>query len=246
MKKHLFSTILKVALTTIAIITLLFSSTVYLHADEQRLLTKKMLTGKKLSGLPGDTITGKWEASSRDGSVNVQFKSKERTSSSSSFQVTDFSEFISAKKEVLTLVRDAGEIIFSGRFAELVGAGTYRFIPAPGYLEKLKSDGITEISVQNLFTYFLMNIKKDYVANLSQHGCKLKSNSDLITFSALKINPDYIDILTFFGYGHLKNHEIISAKASGIDSTFLSKMKDEMKEHLTIYQLIRIKPRYAK
>lgn len=200
---------------------------------------KKFLINKET-----DTTKGDWAATIKDKYLVLEFKSEKMTehwNSSSSIPLNEFQKLPGLKKEQFYLIRDAGKIFFYGSFDGNHGSGTYQFLPNPAYCQQLQQNGITGINDHDLFTYLLINIKKDYVRDLIKQGYHFTSKRDLIPMATSKIDADYIRSFNKLGYDHLTTQQLVSAKALKIDSTYINKVRRTGNENLSINEVIRMK-----
>lgn len=246
-KKSNFNTMWKYffLLPLIAALMCTFNSTV---ADAQtNKQNQKSTVENQNKNAHNDRTTGSWFATIKGDKIRIQFRSdddSENWSNNADFMVTEFSALPKNGAGEFTLKREAGTINFKGKFDGDKGYGDYKFIPDNNYNAYLKSEGITGISDDDLFTFFMIDIKKDYVKMLGENGYKNISKDELIPMAALKVDGPYIQMWKKNGFTGLSSNELVSAKALGIDNDYVSDIKTSGFDAITLNQLISFKAQH--
>lgn len=207
---------------------------------------------KKTSDMPGnwgneDRSEGAWFATIKGDKVRIEFKSDDddhNWSNSSTFRLDEFPNLPKEQKGEFSLKREAGSILFNGRFEGNEGYGHYKFTADKGFNDYLTQQGITEVEESDSFAFFTLNVTKDYVAMLSKNGYKDISKSSLISMSALKVDEPYISMWKANGFANLTPNELVSGKALGITSDYVSEIRKAGYKDLTFNELISFKAQH--
>jgi len=194
-----------------------------------------------------DQTEGAWFATIKGEKIKIEFKSDDddhNWSSSSTFMMSEFPSLPRDKKGDFTLKREAGSILFNGKFEGNEGYGHYKFTPDKSFNDYLAQHGISEIEDGDSFAFFVMNVTKDYLAMLQQNGYKNISKSDLISMAALKVDAAYIKMWKGNGYNELSTNELVSGKALGITSEYVDEIRKAGYKDLTFNELISFKAQH--
>ena len=191
--------------------------------------------------------SGSWFATIKNDKVRMEFKSNDDNENWNSN--TDFllSEFSSLPKDIpgeFTLTREAGTILFKGKFDGNKGYGDYEFTPNASFSEFIKQEGIGELKDQDVFVFFLINIKKDYVRMLQENGYKGINKDELIPMAALKVDKDFIEMWKQNGFSHVNTNDLVATKALGIDKNYVADIKKVGYDNISIEQLISFKAQH--
>ena len=201
-------------------------------------------TTKDTDDRHNDKTQGAWFATIKNDKVHIEFKSDDddhNWSNSSTFLLSDFSALPKDQKGEFTLKREAGTLVFNGKFEGNEGYGHYKFTADKSFTAYLTSQGITEIEDGDSFAFFSLNIKKDYVAMLQKNGYKDISKGNLIAMSALKVDEPYIAMWKANGYNGLSPNELVSGKALGITSEYVNEIRKAGYKDISFNQLMSFK-----
>lgn len=190
-----------------------------------------------------DRTQGSWFATIKGEKVRMEFRNEgdeHNWSNSDDFKVSDFSAFPKDTKGDFTLKRDAGTILFNGKFDGDEGYGHYKFSADESFTEYLKGQGITTIDNNDRFTFFIVNLKRGYIEMLKANGYNHLSKDDLISMAALKVDEPYIKFWKELGY-HLSSNDLVSGKALGIDKDYVEEIEKAGYKHLSFDQLVSFK-----
>jgi beta-lactamase regulating signal transducer with metallopeptidase domain len=193
---------------------------------------------------------GNWFATIKGTAVNIQFKSDENSTSSNTFQLSEFSSLPREKQGEFTATREAGTMSFTGKFEGDKGMGTYKFIANKEYSEAMQKEGIVLSEKSDLVVFYMINIKQSYVQMLKKQGytnldkdqliplaaldineayiTSIKqamtdiSLDNLVPFKALGIDKDYIEEIRKAGYKDVSPDKIIALKSQGIDGKYIA------------------------
>ena len=194
-----------------------------------------------------DRTEGVWFATIKTDKVHIEFKSDDddhNWSSSSSFLLNEFPSLPKDQKGDFTLKREAGSVLFNGKFEGNEGYGHYKFTADKSFNDYLSSQGITEVEDDDSFAYFIVNVKKDYVAMLQRNGFKDLSKNNLISMAALKVDEPYIKMWKENGFDNLSPNQLVSGKAMHIDNAYVSEIRKAGYNDLTFNQLISFKAQH--
>jgi BlaR1 peptidase M56 len=191
-----------------------------------------------------DRTSGSWFATIKNEKVRIQFRSDEDNDnwgSNSDFLVSEFSALPIDKAGEFTLTREAGTILFKGKFDGDKGYGAYYFTASKDYANFLSKEGITGAEEDDAFAFFLLNVKKDYVTMLKENGYKDISKDELISLTALKVDAAFIQMWKQNGFDNLSTNDLVSAKALGIDKEYVADIRKAGYEKIDFNQLISFK-----
>jgi hypothetical protein len=190
-----------------------------------------------------DLRDGSWFATSSSSNDRISFELKaedEDHSWSSGFTVdkSEITPFPGSGNVEFKLIREAGTISFKGQFDGQEGFGHFHFVPDPGYYSALKQLGVEDLEDRRQFSFFTVNIKKDYVDMIVHNGYPHIPSRDLISFAAMHIDKEFIQY--WHGSGLVDADEprnLISLKALHIDRSYVDELKAEGYDHLDMRDL---------
>jgi len=190
-----------------------------------------------------DLRDGSWFATSSGSNDRISFELKaedEDHSWSSGFTVdkSELNPFPGSGTVEFKLTREAGTISFKGQFDGQEGFGHFHFVPDPGYYSALKQMGVEDMEDRRQFSYFTLNIKKDYVNMVLHNGYPHISSRDLISFAAMHIDQEFIQYWHGSGLADADEpRNLISLKALHIDRSYVDELKAEGYDHLDMRDL---------
>lgn len=189
-------------------------------------------------------VEGFWFAARDGDNMNMDFKvtTKDHNWNYNSFNIAmkDLSSIPRKQKGDFTLTRDAGTILFNGKFDGDEGLGRFKLKPNKAYIDLLQKEGIEQIEIHELLDLLLTNVQKDYLEKLHEYG-----------FTATKVHD--LSALRFFGgdendmrfwrslYKNLTIGDLTHIKIIKLDSTFVNEMRKAGYENLTLQQLTSFK-----
>jgi hypothetical protein len=190
-----------------------------------------------------DLRDGSWFATGSGSNDRISFELKAEDddhSWSSGFTVdkSELNPFPGSGTVEFKLVREAGTISFKGQFDGQEGFGHFHFVPDPTFYSALKQLGVEDLEDRRQFSYFTVNIKKDYVDMIVHNGYPHISSRDLISFAAMHIDKEFIQY--WHGSGLTDADEprnLISLKALHIDRSYVDELKAEGYDHLDMREL---------
>jgi beta-lactamase regulating signal transducer with metallopeptidase domain len=189
----------------------------------------------------GMDTEGSWFATIENNTVNMQFKSGEKSNSSSTFQLSEFNDLPRDRQGEFSLTREAGTMHFTGKFEGKNGMGTYKFSPNKNFSKELAEQGVTVAKDIDLMVFFMVNVKTSYVKMLKKKGYKDIKEDDLIPLAALDVNEDYINSITKAGVKDFNLEDLIPLKSLNIDAAFIEEIRNSGYKNVTTDNLIALK-----
>jgi len=189
----------------------------------------------------GIDTEGSWFATIENNTVNMQFKSGEKSNSSSTFQLSEFNDLPRDRQGEFSLTREAGTMHFTGKFEGKNGMGTYKFSPNKNFSKELAEQGVTVAKDIDLMVFFMVNVKTSYVKMLKKKGYKDINEDDLIPLAALDVNEDYINSITKAGIKDFNLEDLIPLKSLNIDAAFIEEIRNSGYKNVTADNLIALK-----
>ena len=202
---------------------------------------------------------GNWFATIKGDKINIQFRNDDDNNSSNgnSFSLSEFKDLPRDKAGSFSLSREAGTMDFKGKFDGDKGMGDYKFTPNKTYSGDMQKEGIDLTADRDVMVFFLVNVKRSYVAMLHQKGyldldkdklislaaldvneayiTSIKASfpdidlDNLVPFRALNIDKAYIDEISNAGYKNLSPDKVITFKAQGIDGKYIADFRNSVK-----------------
>lgn len=189
---------------------------------------------------------GTWFATIKGEKVRMEFRSDEddhNWSNNDNFLVSEFSSLPKDTKADFTVKRDAGTVLFNGKFDGDQGYGHYKFTADKSFDEYLRNEGIGDMNNadEDDFAFFIINITKPYIAMLKANGYGHIDKNELISMAALKVDEPFIKFWKQEGYEHLSANELVSAKALGVTKEYVHEIREAGYKDIDFNQLISFK-----
>ncbi|KQB99999.1 M56 family metallopeptidase [Pedobacter sp. Hv1] len=189
---------------------------------------------------------GLWFATIKNDKINVEFKSDDsdenhRWSNSATFNMSEFSALPRNEKADFTITREAGTIVFNGKFDEDQGYGRYKFTVNKDFKEFAAFKNIKDMEDEEYFAFFMMDVKRSYVQFLNDNGFKDLTKNQIISMSAFKVNADDLRYWKKIGFTNLTPNNLVSLKSLKIDSVYVNDIRKAGYTDLTLQQLISFK-----
>jgi hypothetical protein len=190
---------------------------------------------------PADT-DGSWTATIKNDNVHIRFKkdNEPNSSNSSSFSLSAFGVLPKDQTGEFKLTREAGIILFIGKFVGNEGTGRYKFIPGKDYVDYMNKQGIKDLDEQDLFAFFQVNVTKNYVKVLLDNGYHV-TKSELIPLAALNVDEDYIRFWKDNGYKDISASDLIPMRSLNISIDYIKEFQDIGYRHIAVSDLIPMK-----
>lgn len=186
---------------------------------------------------------GDWFATIKGDKVNVNFTSDGDNDSKNTqtFSLKDFKSLPANTEGTFSVSRDAGSMVFTGKFEGNTGRGRYKFNTNAEFKNFMDKEGVVGLKEKDFLVFFLINVKKDYVRTLKDMGYKQISKEELIPLVALNVNTEYIKALKAAGIEGLTLQQLIPLKALNVDAQFVEGVKSSGYKKITADRLVTLK-----
>jgi hypothetical protein len=140
------------------------------------------------------------------------------------------------------LVREAGTMTFKGQFDGEQGFGRFQFQPDQAFYDAIGKMGVEDLDDGRQHSFFLLNIKKEFVGMLSRNGYTPIEQRDVISLAARKIDEPF---LTYWknsgiaGVGEVRN--LMTLKSLHIEPDYVEDLKKAGYTQLDVRQLAALK-----
>lgn len=198
-----------------------------------------------------DLKEGSWFVTTEGDRLNFELKSGEGDDDNnnwhSSFTVekSEINPFPGQGTVEFKLVREAGTIVFKGQFDGKQGFGHFQFTPDETYFNAAKQLGVEDLEEHNKGTFFILNIKKDYIGMLHRSGYTPLPAHQVVSLSAMDIDEPFLTYWKGSGIeGVDQVHNLITLKAMHIDRDYVEDLKAAGYDHLAIHQLVSFKAQH--
>jgi hypothetical protein len=186
---------------------------------------------------------GSWFATIKNDNVSIQFKSDEDEHSfnTSSFSLKDLPALPREAQGEFSLRREAGTMLFRGKFEGDQGMGRYQFTPDESYVSHMRNQNIGNLEKHDMLAFFFIDIKKSYLQMLKDIGYKNIQKNDLIPLAALKVDAPFIKAWRENGFKDVTPHELITLKSLRIDADYVSEIRSAGYKDVSLNQLVTFK-----
>ena len=197
---------------------------------------------KKSNGMETE---GAWFATIKGDKVHIQFKRDDdddsHSSNTSTFLLTDLGTLPSDKAGDFKVTREAGTMLFNGKFEGNQGMGSYKFTADKAYVDHMTNEGIAGLSDNDEMAFFFIDIKKSYLQMLKNNGYSKIGKHDLIPMAALKIDEPYIRSWKDNGYKDIAIRDLIPLHSLKIDKAYVDDIRKAGYKDVSVHQLISFK-----
>jgi beta-lactamase regulating signal transducer with metallopeptidase domain len=197
--------------------------------------------------IPGyfDMSHGSWFLDVDSNELDFMLRRQEGDNSwQSSFTVdkNEISPFPGQGTVEFKLVREAGTMTFKGTFDGQQGFGRFHFDPDHAYFDAVTKMGVEDMDENRQHSFFLLNIKKEYIAMLQRNGLTPIGQRDLISLSSRRIDEPFLKYWKTSGIVDAATpRNLLSLKSQHIDADYVDDLKKAGYSNLTVQQLIRLK-----
>ncbi|HEY0244673.1 MAG TPA: M56 family metallopeptidase [Mucilaginibacter sp.] len=196
-----------------------------------------------------DFSHGMWFATIKSDKINIEFKADENDefhnwTSSHTFKLSDFPSLPKGDKADFILTREAGTVVFNGKFDGEQGYGHYKFTANKDYVAFMSKQNIEGLEEDEYFSFFMSDVKRDYVQFLKENGFKDLTRGQLMSMSALKVDAAYIKYWKKLGYNDMTPNELVSLKSLKVDSAYVNDIRRAGYTDLSVRQLISFKSQH--
>lgn len=200
--------------------------------------------------IPGyfDMSHGSWFLDVDSNELDFMLRRQEGDNSwQSSFTVNrnEISPFPGQGTVEFKLVREAGTMTFKGTFDGQQGFGRFHFDPDHAYFDAVTKMGVEDMDENRQHSFFLLNIKKEYIAMLQRNGLMPIGQRDLISLSSRRIDEPFLKYWKTSGIVDAATpRSLLSLKSQHIDADYVDDLKKAGYTNLTVQQLIRLKSQH--
>jgi beta-lactamase regulating signal transducer with metallopeptidase domain len=185
-------------------------------------------------------VEGFWFAARDGDNMNMDFKVTKKDHNwnynSLNIPIKDLSSLPRKQKGDFTLTRDAGTILFNGKFDGDEGLGRFKLKPNKDYVALLQKEGIEEIEIHELLGLLLMDVPKDYLEKLHKYGFTVTKVNDLSGLRYFKGDENDMRYWRAL-YKDMDMSDLIQLKVMKLDSSFVYEMHKAGYQNLTLQQL---------
>jgi hypothetical protein len=140
------------------------------------------------------------------------------------------------------LVREAGTMTFKGQFDGEQGFGKFQFQPDEAFYDAIRKMGVEDVDDSRQHSYFLRNIKKEFISMLSRNGYTPIDQRDVISLAARKIDEPFLKYWKNSGIaGADEVRNLMMLKSHEIDPDYVEDLKKAGYTQLDVRQLVRLK-----
>ncbi|WP_029269985.1 M56 family metallopeptidase [Flavobacterium sp. KJJ] len=208
-------------------------------AQSQTLNSKE--ESKEDAGIQNGMKTdGNWFAVIKGNTIEITFKSDENDNSSSNFQLSEISSLPRDKQGEFTLTREAGTMLFKGKFEGDKGMGTYKFTPNASYSTAMAKESIDLKNDEDLMVFFMINIKVSYVQMLKKNGYDKIDKDQVIPLAALDVNEAYIASIKK-AIPDIDLDDLVPFRSLGIDKAFIEEIRNSGYKDVSPGNIIALK-----
>ena len=186
---------------------------------------------------------GNWFATIKGDEVMVRFENDDQKNetSNNTFSLSEFKNLPRDQEGTFNINREAGDIVFKGKFTGNIGMGTYKFSSNPALLDYLKGEGIEVNRAKDAIVFFAIDLKKSYVEMLKRQGYKEITKNNLIPLAALKVDEGFITSIKSNGFKDVSLEDLVPLKALGVDGKYIQDINKSGYKNLSVSQLITFK-----
>jgi hypothetical protein len=140
------------------------------------------------------------------------------------------------------LVREAGTMNFKGQFDGEQGFGHFQFQPDQGYYDAIRKMGVEDLDDGREHSFFLLNIKKDFIGMLNRNGYTPIEQREVIGLAARKVDEPFLKYWKGSGVeGADEVHNLYTLKTLHIDPDYVEDLKKAGYTQLTVRQLVSLR-----
>jgi len=190
-----------------------------------------------------DFSHGTWFATINADKVYIQFQGDDNDehhswSSSHNFSLSDFPNMPKGDKADFTLTREAGTVVFNGKFDGDQGMGHYKFTANKDFITFMGKPDNDNDANDEAFQFFMADVKKEYVTFLRENGFKDIPRYQIISMSSQKVDAAYIKYWKDLGYSNLTPQQLVSLKSQKVDADYVNDIRKAGYTDLSVQQLL--------
>jgi hypothetical protein len=192
--------------------------------------------------LKAQTVEGHWSATMNGPVAIIEFRPGAFDSNSwtdtTNFRLSDLGN---TANNSFSSTRDAGTVVFYGKFANGKGNGTYVFTLSKSFADSVAASGVTTVNARDGFSFFRKGFPIAYMTFLKQSGFKGITAHSANAMCALKIDGPFINQFKAIGYSNIPPHILITFKVMHIDAAFISGFQQLGYAHISLNDLPALK-----
>lgn len=169
------------------------------------------------------TVEGHWSATINGPVTIIEYRPGAFDSNSwtdtTNFRLNDLGN---TANNSFSSTRDAGTVVFYGKFAAGKGSGTYVFTLSKSFADSVAASGVTTVNARDGFSFFRKGFTIAYMTFLKQAGFKGIAAHSANAMYTLKIDRPFIGQFKALGYSNIPPHNLITFKVMHIDAAFIS------------------------
>ena len=212
--------------------------------------------GSSLAGLPTfepsqNPITGEWFAEFKPGKpdeIYVQLLRKpENGFVGMTFSLNNVQglapEIASAAKTDVNfqITREVGTIKLQGNFSEGKGKGLWELFPNPDFISAMQRGGYDNLTRQDIFSAFVVNITIKRTEDLKSLGFDRLSFEQLFKAAAFNVTPEFIRAWRSAGFQDLTFEELVKLGTFSVTPKYLNEIRAEGFPQLSPLQVVPLK-----
>lgn len=126
------------------------------------------------------------------------------------------------------LQRETGTASFEGTFRGGKGAGQFTFTPAAGFIQTLRSLGVTADAgdhgeEETLLALTLFDVSSAFIRSMQAEGYRVELN-DYLAMRIFEVTPELVRELRTLGYKGLDSDELVAARIHGVTPAFIREL----------------------
>jgi len=217
------------------------------------------------ASLPAEAaeIGGAWTATlspKHPDRLQLSLQVDDNGNQSSGFEISNFTALSRAQIESATRVpvefrmeREAGTLYFEGTFRNGRGAGDFRFVSDPKYVDRLRSTGV-ELGKQkkeprDLMNLALFDVSIDFIRSMQKIGYD-ETLDQYVAFRIFGVDPEYVQEMNNVGFKKLSGDKLVETKIHGATPDYIREMRAKGEDlSLDDYiqsRIFQITPEFAK
>ncbi|MBS1600617.1 MAG: M56 family metallopeptidase [Bacteroidetes bacterium] len=187
---------------------------------------------------------GYWLGTIQNDTINIKFSKNEDDRgeyfNESKFSLSDFKKLSGNNSEIFKFSREAGTMIFNGKFENDQGRGKYKFEPNGDFENYLVRNHIGVLDIHDMIAFFFVDITKEYVIGVKKDFAEV-GKDNLIAMKSLNIDKEFIRSIKSNGYDAIDANTLISLKEVGVNVNYINEIKNAGYKDITAAQLLNFK-----
>ncbi len=139
------------------------------------------------------------------------------------------------------VVREAGRFECEGFLNSGEGAGLFRFLPNPQYVEQMKALGFEGIDGDKQMAMAIHDVTVEFARQMQAEHITGLDTDKLIAFRIHGVSPEFIGKLRDLGYTHPEADQLIAFRIHGVTPDYIVKLQSRGMHDLSAEQLISLR-----